>query len=130
MSRVQMRRQIRQLSQRGRAEAYARLADWWHRGVASGEEEQEVLRQFVALTDWEHAEGTPLAGILRRLPAKMSEALWAVLRQLVDGSKAECDRTKGGDRAPLLGQGDASLVRPIEPLFDNQSGGTRPGSGP
>jgi hypothetical protein len=97
-----MRRQMRQVGQRARAEAYARLAEWWHRGIEAGDEE-EVIRAFSALTDWEHAEGTPLEGILRRLPARMAEALWEVLRQLVDASKAECDRTEGGDRPPLIG---------------------------
>jgi hypothetical protein len=50
----------------------------------------------------------------------MAEALWEALRQLVDASKAECDHTEGGDRPPLHGAGDASLVAPIEPLFANQ----------
>jgi hypothetical protein len=59
----------------------------------------------------------------------MAEALWEVLRQLLDASEAVCDRTEGGDRPPLLGAGDAGLVGPIEPLFDNQPGGTRPDSG-
>jgi hypothetical protein len=101
----------------------------WHRGIEAGDEE-EVIRTFSALTDWEHAEGTPLEDILRRLPAKMAEARWEVLRQLVDASKPDCDRTEGRERHRLLGAGDASLVEPIEPLFDNQPGGTRPDSGP
>jgi hypothetical protein len=54
----------------------------------------------------------------------MAEALWEALPQLVDASTAECDRTEGGDRPPLLGTGHASLVGPIEPLCDNQPGGT------
>jgi hypothetical protein len=60
----------------------------------------------------------------------MAEALCKALRQLVDASEGEGDRTVGSDRPPLLGAGVASLVAPIEPLFDNQPGGTWPGSGP
>jgi hypothetical protein len=103
--------------------------DWWHRGIEAGDEE-EVIREFRALTDWEHAEGTPLEGILRRLPATMTAALWEALRQLVDASQAECDRTEGGDRPPLLEAGDASLAGPFEPLFDHPPGGTRRDGGP
>jgi hypothetical protein len=60
----------------------------------------------------------------------MAEALWEALWERVDASKAELDRTEGGDRPALLGEGDASLVEPIEPLFDNLPGGTRSDSGP
>jgi hypothetical protein len=120
---------MRQVGQRVRAEGYARLAEWWHRGIEAGDKE-EVIRKFRTLTDREHAERTPLEGISRRLPAKMAEALWEALRQLVDASQADCDRTEGVDRPPLLGAADASLVGPIDPLFDNQPGGTRPDSGP
>lgn len=88
MSQAQLRRRLRTVGERWLDHAYARLAAWWPRGVAPGEE-AEVERLFVALTGWERAEGTPLAGILARLPVAMAEGIREQLRTALASREAK-----------------------------------------
>lgn len=103
MSRAYMRRRLRNIAGRLLDRAYARQAAWWHGGVAPAEE-AEALRLFVALTNWERAEGTPLEGILARLPPAMAEALCHTLRCQLKASDADeiypdvCDYLGGQER--------------------------------